>query len=416
MIQAADKPHRFSQDVTDALVAFGLMILGLLDLAGRPLLFAQSPRGGRPLPSHEPPPTLARPFFPEHGATPLSYVLMVFAFAPLALRRRFPLVVLAVVTAAAALYSAMPNPPSILFIAPLIAVYTVGVERDRRTVVVSAVAAATMLVGASFVVGGVSGFWTSLVVTTAPIAVAASFGDATRVQRAYVAAIELRAAEAERSREEEALRRVDEERLRIARELHDVVAHSLSIIAVQSGAAVHVIDSDPAQARRSLDAIRLTSKEALDELRSMLGVLRTQGDADAPLAPVPGLERIEDLVEPVRAAGYEVRVITKGSLADVPMLVDASAYRVVQEALTNVVRHAGPAKVDVAVIRDVDTLTVSVDDDGRGSAGALPGGHGLTGMRERVTALGGTFSAGPRDGGGYSVRASVPLVPKGSSA
>jgi signal transduction histidine kinase len=414
MTQTTDRPRRISKDVRDALVAFGLMAFGIIDLAGRPLLFVQSKHGGGRIPAPEPPP-IAQPFFPRHQATPLSYVLVVCACAPLAVRRRYPVTVLAVVTLATAIYQATFNPPSVLMFAPLLAVYTVGAHRDRTTLLVSALATAIALIGSQLIGSGAENFWPTLVSTGALVAVAGAFGDATRVQRAYVAAVEQRAAEAERTREEEAHRRVDEERLRIARELHDVVAHSLSIIAVQSGAAAHVIDSDPAQARRSLDAIRLTSKEALDELRSMLGVLRAEGDADAPLAPVPGLARIEDLAAPVRAAGYEVRVVTQGSLIDVPTLVDASAYRVVQEALTNVVRHAGPASVDVTVSRDTESLSVSVEDDGAGPSGELSAGHGLAGMRERVTALGGTFSAGPRSGGGFAVRASIPLVPRGSA-
>ena len=135
------------------------------------------------------------------------------------------------------------------------------------------------------------------------IAVAAALGDATRNRRAYIAEVEQRAADAERTREEEARRRVDEERLHIARELHDVTAHSLSIIAVQSGAAVHVIDSNPAEARRALEAIRRTSKEALDELRAMLGVLRSADETDAPLAPVPGLARLDELAGPMQRSG-----------------------------------------------------------------------------------------------------------------
>jgi signal transduction histidine kinase len=317
-------------------------------------------------------------------------------------------------------YQATLNPPSIILFGPLIAMYTVGTERDRKTTVLAAVITAAVLFAASQFAAGATNFWPNLVGSAAIIAVAAAIGDATRTQRAYLAAVEQRAFEAERTREEEARRRVDEERLRIARELHDVVAHSLSIIAVQSGAAAHVIDSDPAQARRSLDAIRVTSKEALDELRAMLGVLRAEGDADAPLAPVPGLARIEDLVQPVRDAGYDVDVVTEGSLADVPTLVDSSAYRVVQEALTNVVRHAGPCAVNVAVVRDAGSLAVSVEDDGRGlpapSSAETTAGHGLAGMRERVQALGGTFEAGPRTGGGFSVHAEIPLGAKGGPA
>jgi signal transduction histidine kinase len=419
MTDSSRHPRRHSSELGDALIALGLIVLGLFDLLGRPFLFVGSGRNSGPAATHQPPP-LARPFFPQHHATPLSYVLVVFAFAPLAVRRRLPVTVLAVVTVAVALYQANPNPPSIILLGPLIAMYTVGAERDRKTTVIAAVAAATVLFVASQLGADTTNFWPNLVMIAASMAVAATIGDATRSQRAYLAAVEQRAAEAERTRDEEARRRVDEERLRIARELHDVVAHSLSIIAVQSGAAAHVLDSDPAQARRSLDAIRQTSKGALDELRAMLGVLRAEGDADAPLAPVPGLSRIEDLAEPVRAAGYDVSVVTEGSLVDVPTLVDSSAYRVVQEALTNVVRHAGPCSVTVAVRREPGLLSVSVEDDGRGVTAApsaeQPGGHGLAGMRERVHALGGTFQAGPRSNGGFVVYAEIPLGTRGDPA
>ena len=192
-------------------------------------------------------------------------------------------------------------------------------------------------------------------------------GDATRNRRAYVAEVEQRAADAERTREEEARRRVDEERLRIARELHDVTAHSLSIIAVQSGAAAHVIDSDPAEARRALEAIRRTSKDALDELRAMLGVLRAAEESDAPLAPVPGLARLGELVAPLdrrrlRRHGRRRRTTS----ARFPAVVEGSAYRIVQEALTNIVRHAGvvPRFADASAEKTA-LCTIAVDNDGR---------------------------------------------------
>ena len=416
MANTAQTRTRISPQVVDAIVAGGLVLLNLIDLVGRPWLFM----GSEPKPSggHTPPPPTSstNPFAPHHTATPLSYVLVLVACLPLALRRRFPLTVLAITTLAVAIYQAFPNPPTLIVLAPLIAVYTVGAERSRKTLVVSAVAVAVVLIASSGLTSGLASVWTDIVRIVATVGVAAAIGDATRTQHAYLAAVELRAAEAERTREEEARRRVDEERLRIARELHDVVAHSLSIIAVQSGAAAQVLDTDPTQARASLDAIRLTSKQALDELRSMLGILRADGESDAPLAPVPGLGRVEELVAPLRAAGIAVTLTIEGSLEDLPALVDASAYRVVQEALTNAVRHAGPSAVGVTVRREPGMLEVRVEDDGRGSASASTGGHGLAGMRERVIALGGTFEAGPRPQGGFAVDAKLPLAGRGSAS
>ncbi len=240
------------------------------------------------------------------------------------------------------------------------------------------------------------------------IAVAAALGDATRNRRAYVAEVEQRAVDAERTREEEARRRVDEERLHIARELHDVTAHSLSIIAVQSGAAAHVIDSNPAEARRALEAIRRTSKDALDDLRAMLGVLRSNDESDAPLAPAPGLERLGELSGPMHDAGVDVTFELGDGLDDLPAVVGSSAYRIVQEALTNVIRHAGPCSATVRVWREDGELAIEVLDNGRGPGHAdTSAGHGLAGMRERAVALGGSLSAGAAESGGFR-RASAP--------
>ena len=412
MVNATQHPRsRLTPQVTDALIAAALLLFSFLDFLGRPLLFSNS--GPRPGGASKPPPAENNPFAPQHHATPLSYLLVIAAFAPLALRRRFPMTVLVVTTVAAAIYQAFPNPPSLIVLGPLIAVYTVGAEGDRKTLLISAAVVAAVLIGSGAISSGVTTLWADSVRVVAIVGVAAAIGDASRTQKAYLAAVELRANEAERTREEEARRRVDEERLRIARELHDVVAHSLSVIAVQSGAAAQVVESDPAQALRSLDAIRLTSREALDELRSMLGVLRAEGDTDAPRAPVPGLARVRDLGEPLRAAGFDVEMLLEGPTSNLPALVDASAYRLVQEALTNVVRHAGPCRVAVTIRREVRSLDVRVEDDGRGTDAPSAGGHGLAGMRERVTALGGTFEAGPRPGGGFAVHAHLPLSERG---
>jgi signal transduction histidine kinase len=248
---------------------------------------------------------------------------------------------------------------------------------------------------------------------TALLAGATALGDATRNRRAYIDEVERRAADAERTAEEEAIRRVDEERLRIARELHDVTAHSLSIVAVQSGVALHVLDTDPEAARTALRAIRETSRDSLQELRGMLGVLRGSADLSpgAPLAPVPGLARLEELVRPLRDAGLAVEIVGAGTVPALPAIVDASAYRIIQEALTNVLRHAGSASVHIELDPAEDSLRLEVADDGSGSIEREKAeGHGIAGMRERTLALGGTFVAGPRPGGGWRVVAVLPFA------
>jgi signal transduction histidine kinase len=292
-----------------------------------------------------------------------------------------------------------------------VALYTVAALRDRRTTILAGVFSAALQLSAAYLIVGTTGFWTEFVRVGALLGVAGALGDATRNRRAYVAEVEQRAADAERTRDEEASRRVDEERLHIARELHDITAHSLSIIAVQSGAAAHVIDSNPAEARKSLEAIRRTSRDALDELRAMLGVLRAGEDGDAPLAPAPGLSRLGDLIAPLTEAGYVVSSDIDADLGEIPAVVAGSAYRIVQEALTNVVRHAGMCTVSLTVHRDAEQLLIRVDDDGKSPETPLPpGGHGIAGMRERVTALGGTFEASPLPGGGFHVGARLPIA------
>jgi signal transduction histidine kinase len=221
-----------------------------------------------------------------------------------------------------------------------------------------------------------------------------------------------RIADALRSREEEARRRESEERMRIARELHDVLAHNISLISVQAGVALHLIDEQPAQARTALSAIRDASKDALRELRSVLGVLR-QVDEAVPLEPAPGLDDLDGLVARAGTAGLEVRVERNGTARSLPPDVDVAAFRIVQEALTNVTRHAGPASATIRVGYGSGDVTVQVDDDGRGAASATSGaagsGQGIAGMRERARSLGGDLEAGPRPGGGFRVRARLPV-------
>jgi signal transduction histidine kinase len=222
-----------------------------------------------------------------------------------------------------------------------------------------------------------------------------------------------RAAQTARTQAEEERRQAADERLRIARELHDVLAHNISMINVQAGVALHLMDEQPEQARTALAAIKEASKEALTEMRSVIGVLRQQGDDAAPRTPTAGLARLDELAGRARSAGLDVRVEIAGTARPLPASVDLAAFRIIQESLTNVTRHAGPGPVSawVQVTYGAADVSVAVDDDGRG--GVLladdSGGSGLPGMRERAVALGGEFSAGPRPGGGFRVRARLPL-------
>jgi signal transduction histidine kinase len=342
--------------------------------------------------------------------TPLTFLLIALCFLPLVLRRRYPVAVLAGTTVAYAAYELTRNPPALVIVAVLVALYTLGTLADRKTLALwgGGFGLVVLLLSVPSVTEAV--FLTEVVRNFAMMLAAAVLGDATRNRRAYVEQFEQRAIEAERTREEEARRRVDEERLRIARELHDITAHSLSIVAVQSAAAAHVMDSDPAAAKRAIHVIRDTSRSALAELRAMLGVLRGAGEPAAPLAPTPGLARLGELVPPMTDAGLTVDVHVAPEVAELPPFVDASAYRIVQEALTNVLRHAGPAHVTVSVTAEAERLVIDVADDGSPS-GATPEqeGHGISGMRERASALGGTFEAGPLPGRGWRVHAELPL-------
>jgi signal transduction histidine kinase len=404
-IEKAPLTHRDS--LADALFAVGLLVAVWLQMWVPRLLIVR----GRGIPREMLP-------FGRPESTPLAaFLLVALCILPLAVRRRWPLAVLAVIAGATTLYQLFGYPPTLALVGLLVALYTVGTLVDRRRLMVWAAVCGGAVIATGLPPWGSAMFWADLARTFSMLAVAAAIGDATRNRRAYIAEVEQRAAEAERTREEEARRRVDEERLHIARELHDITAHSLSIVAVQSGAALHVLDSDPAAARGALIAIRETSRDALNELRAILGVLRGSGEAPegAPLAPTPGLSRVADLVAPLRDAGLSVELTAPESGDPLSAFVDASAYRIVQEALTNVLRHAGTASVRVTLRRDDDALSVEVLDDGAGaSVAASPAeGHGVAGMRERALALGGTFEAGPAKGGGWRVAATLPLSGRG---
>ena len=310
---------------------------------------------------------------------------------------------------------------SLSVIGPVIALYTVASELGiPETVACACVAVAALLFGDVPAQTASLAFFTRLQNVTFVVA-AALAGYAYRTHRAYVVAVEERAAEAERTREEEASRRVEEERVRIAREVHDITAHSLSAVSIQAAAAERLIDRDPAAAKEAVSAARATAKSALDDIRSMIGVLR-HGDDAVEKAPAGGTDQLDDLASYLREAGVSVEVRTQGyDRAAVPAHVDMALYTLAREAVTNIVRHAGASRATIEASMGGGCVRLTVADDGRGcgtpaqAAGTLPvssdgEGHGIMGMAERVRVLGGEFSAGDAPGGGFVVRAVIPVA------
>ena len=342
-----------------------------------------------------------------------AYALLVAGAAALLFRRRWPLGVLAVAVACGLAYAARgyPEGPSNLAIYP--ALWTVALTRPRRVAWLAGGAAALPVAAAELLFYGDTMFDFDPFYAAVTVLAAMWWGEATRARRAYVAELRDRAERAERARDEEARRRVGEERMRIARELHDVVSHTIGVISVQAGVAAHLLERRPDKAAESLGAIRQASDEALGELHAMLGVLR-DGDGsggEAPLSPAPGLGELDALVAQAAGAGVEVTVSLQGHHGRLPAAVDLAAYRVVQESLTNVARHAGASRAEVTVRHSDGQVVVEVTDDGRAGPGGGNGagsGQGILGMRERARSLGGSLEAGPLPGGGFRVRATLP--------
>jgi signal transduction histidine kinase len=346
------------------------------------------------------------------GTLALGYALALLHTLPLAARRRFPGAVLALSVASGLAVAALGVPPVVLGLAILVAVYSVAAY-GGRWVSLAGLAAAEL--GSAAVQLTPGRFQAPTVVSNGLVLAAAwLLGHFVGVRRAHTARLE-QTAELERARAELARRAVVEERLRLARELHDVVAHSISVIAVQSGVGAHVANTQPEEAAKALAAIEATSRAALTELRRLLGVLRQEGEPQGSLAPVPSLADLDALLAEVAKAGLGVRLRIEGTPSPLPAGVDLSAYRIVQEALTNVVKHAGPARAQVVVGYSDRDVTVEITDDGRGVTaptgdGRARVGHGLIGMRERVQVFGGDLEAGPRPGGGFRVAARLPLA------
>ncbi len=370
---------------------------------------------------------LARSPEPDTAITPVSVAVVTVAAAPVLLRRHHPalsltlaMVALYGVMAVVDIYQTVPIPS-------MVAGYSLALVSTRRQTVLAGLVLVPFVVTAIGVFGHEMLLTAELPKNLAFVAAPLLLGSAVRERRATTEALVQRAEEAERSREEEALRRVGEERLRIAREVHDVVAHAMVAINVQAGVGAHLLERDPDQAKQTLLDIKRVSGHALSDLRDTLGDLRSPTDetAAAPVQPHRGLQELEGLGASLRSAGLEVDLRIDPATGTLPVALTATGYRIVQEALTNVVRHAHGARARVDVARLDDRVVIDVSDDGAGVPGRPgsehPGtrtqgsGNGLKGMQERALALGGTFVSGPDPDGGWRVTATLPVgVPAGS--
>jgi signal transduction histidine kinase len=346
----------------------------------------------------------------------LTVLLILAQGLPLAWRRRRPLLVFAVVLAANTAYYAIAFPPSQFDFGLPIALFTVAAERSQRT---SLLACVTVLVlFAAQWLGRVGVYWSyanwvRVLYLLFFFSAVWAWGRYVRMRRAYTAELAARAERAERDRQQEAQRAVAAERARIARELHDVVAHHLSVMVIQAGAARRLLDAHPEQTRAALAAIEDAGRQGLGAMPGLLRALRDDQQADT-LAPQPTLGELEALVAQVQAAGLPVELRIEGTPRPLPAAVDLSAYRVAQEALTNTLKHAGPASAQLLVRYGRDALEITAVDNGGGGEPAAngpsrPGGQGLVGMRERVNLFGGELRAGARPEGGFGVWARFPL-------
>ncbi|EST25342.1 hypothetical protein M877_22705 [Streptomyces niveus NCIMB 11891] len=346
-----------------------------------------------------------------------AYVIAVVSCAVLPLRHRAPLAALAATTASGVLVAPLGLLLSPLIVAPALITaysYALTARTERRAAGAVVGTSVVLLVASTPLFGGVSWQDASRMGSVAAFPLMAGvLGHSVRNRRAYLAAVEERARRAEESRDGEARRRVAEERVRIARELHDLVAHQITLANAQATVAAHLFDIRPEQTRKSLGELVETTGHALDELRSTVGLLRQSGDTAGPAEPAPGLSRLPALLASFRGAGLEVSVEQEGTARPLAPGVDLTAYRIVQEALTNVTKHAATGTARVLLAWSRDRVTVTVADDGEGAV-AVPGrppGYGLIGMRERATAAGGQLSAGRRPEGGFLVSAELPLPP-----
>jgi signal transduction histidine kinase len=340
----------------------------------------------------------------EPHLTTGAVLLLLAQSAPLVERRRAPVVVWLVVAVLAAAYGIADYPDRLLPLAPLVALYTVLVQHGRRVALLVGLVSLGAGVGSAAAAGDSDA--QDYLATVLLVGITVALALTQRARRAYLSELETKAEHLERIRAAEARRAVQDERVRIARELHDVVAHSVSMVVVQAEAAA--VAAEP-EARAALEAIGETARGALTELRRLLGVLRA--DDETALAPQPGVGQLDALVGQVRAAGLPVEVRVEGPPQPLPAGVDLSVFRIVQEALTNTLRHAGAAHATVVIRYRDGCVELAVTDDGSGAAEAAgaDAGHGLVGIGERVTMLGGSLTAGPRPEGGFQVSTRLPI-------
>jgi signal transduction histidine kinase len=344
-----------------------------------------------------------------HDVPVLEVILVALTTAPIALRRYRPVAVLAVTVGAATLLLIVTSQAQFP-VGVLVALYTVASRCERPVSIRAAEWVALPIIVA--VVANNGPHVGRVIPELAVFAIAWVIGDNIRTRRAYLAELVARAARLEREREEKAERAVSEERARIARELHDVVAHNVSVMVVQASAGEEVFDTNPQRARESLAAVASTGRAALAELRRLLGVIRAEEDHQgAAYAPQPGIEYLGELVRQVRETGLDVELSVLGEPRQLPEAVGLCAYRIVQEALTNTLKHADAAHAQVNVRYVSDALELQVLDDGHAGAtmNGESDGQGLIGMRERVALFGGELRAGSRADQGYEVRARIPL-------
>ncbi|MFC0508887.1 sensor histidine kinase [Micromonospora costi] len=363
----------------------------------------------------------------------LGYVLLTVSGLVLAVRRRWPVPVFVVTALASLVYYGLDFPDGPGWLGLFVALYTLAAYGDgRRSLMVAGVGttllAVVWLVAAADIEPRAAVGWVFFRIGASVMS--AALGESVRSRRVIAAEAQERAELAERSREEEARTRVDAERLRIAREVHDTVAHAIAIINVQSGVTAHVLDKRPEVAREALQAIEQTSSRALREMRAILGVLRDDKDGRV---PYPGLGQIDELAAKAREAGLDINLEETSPETPLPSAVGSAAYRIVQESITNVIRHVGPTRVTVALNPRIDALEIRVTDEGRraapgddpahphlpaqhptGTGSSAKPGRGILGMRERCQLLGGELDAKPTPAGGFEVTARLPLAPTGS--
>jgi signal transduction histidine kinase len=338
----------------------------------------------------------------REGIDAIAIALLLAGPVALAFHSRAPVAVLAVTVAATIAYLTLDYPRGPIVLAPIVAFFIAVIAGRRWAAWGLLLVAGLGVVYLPSVLGDAEtpapskvlglAVWLGLLVAAAEIA-------RTKDERHQ---------ERERALREEGRAIANQERLRIAREVHDLLAHNVSLINVQAGTALHLLDDQPERAKPALEAIKRTSAETLDEMRSILSIMRRPGE-EAPRTPTAGIGGLANLVERTSAAGIPVRTEISGEPQPVPVSVDLAVYRIVQEALTNVARHARPSGAVVRLAYQPETVTVEIDDEGRFAAAVNGGGSGIAGMRERASALGGQFAAGPRPDRGFRVRATLPL-------